>query len=162
MTPEEEVRQEQKAPRKEKDRWQEELSDQYQTLTIQPDADPDSEFDVDHELNQYYPHEEVPGTKSGHVDPFTLTISHSVSDGRLSRSERIVVGRSVLRQMKSSEVLIAERPAPLRPSYYRNLVPDMNVTMCDRCFRFFMEDFESCALMEGSCPFCRKMDQTTK
>lgn len=143
-----------------KERWQEELSDQYQTLKIGNDAEDD--FDVDQELGQYYSSDEYAGAgkKRSDGDPFTLTMGR-VGAERSVGAQRIIVGRSVLKQLKTSEVLIANHATPLKPSYYRNLVPDMNVTMCSGCHRFFMEDFEASALLEGCCPFCRRNDDIT-
>lgn len=140
-----------------RERWQEELSDQYQTLKIGNEAEDD--FDVDQELGQYYASDAERGNKSSTGDPFTLTMGRGAAE-RSGGVHRITVGRSVLKQLKASEVLVANHLPPLRPSYYRNLVPDMNVTMCSGCHRFFMEDFEASALLEGCCPFCRMADET--
>lgn len=142
-----------------KDKWQEEVSEDYQTLKMNSDPDLDNDFDVDQELGQYY----SPGGFAGHQqqgntsDPFTLNISRR-ADERESAS-RIIVGRSLMKQMKSSEIFVALHPPPLRPSYYRNLVPDMSVSMCSVCFRFFMEDFEISASLDACCPFCRRTQE---
>lgn len=146
-----------------KDKWQEELSDQYQTLKLdnEPEAD-EAHFDLDQELGHYYSATGgVDGQQGSTGDPFTLSTDRvrSTDSGPVGAgptgSQKILASRSVLKGLKRSEVLIAERPAPLGYSYYRNLVPDMNISMCSTCFRFFLEDYEIVALLEGSCPFCR-------
>lgn len=147
-----------------KDQWQEERFDQYQTLTLDNTQD-EEHFDVDRELGQYYSPEGYDGGQESAGDPFTLTLDRrkSVDTGVIgSSSHKIIASRSVLKQLKKSEVLIGERRPPLGYSYYRNLVPDMNVSMCSSCCRFFLDDMEVMVLLEGCCPFCRKESQDCK
>lgn len=74
---------------------------------------------------------------------------------------KVVADRNILLSLRKSDVFIADRHPPLRKAFYRNLVPDMNITMCPTCHRFFLEDLETYFSEEGACPFCRsKMTNT--
>lgn len=68
----------------------------------------------------------------------------------------IVVGRKTLLSLDSSTILICKWNTPLRYQYYRNLLPDLHITICESCFKcFHVDDFELQQLQNGHCPFCR-------
>lgn len=47
----------------------------------------------------------------------------------------------------------------LKTRFFKNLIPDMNIRLCEHCNHFFHEDdFELLYLEKGYCPFCRKKD----
>ena len=50
--------------------------------------------------------------------------------------------------------------------YFKNMVPDVAITMCENCSRFFIQDEYEFAYMEnGHCPFCKHVEKdkgTTK
>lgn len=57
----------------------------------------------------------------------------------------VVVNRAVLRSMAKREVLIKCWPPPLTYQYFKNLMPEVTVAMCDSCFQVGIaceEDFE--------------------
>lgn len=68
----------------------------------------------------------------------------------------LTLDRRALRAIDPGTVLIARWPAPLRPRYYRNLLPELQVTICPECMQaFHAEDYELQLLQHGQCPFCR-------
>lgn len=68
----------------------------------------------------------------------------------------MTLDRPALRALDPSTVLIARWPAPLRPRFYRNLLPELQISICPECWQaFHAEDFELQLLQRGQCPFCR-------
>jgi len=49
--------------------------------------------------------------------------------------EPVVASRDLLRRLSRDQVLIRRWPKPLRFQFYRNLVAEVAVAMCDSCFR---------------------------
>jgi hypothetical protein len=45
----------------------------------------------------------------------------------------VVVNQATLQAMDPSAVLICRWPRPLRCQFYRNLLPDLQVTLCNSC-----------------------------
>ncbi|KAJ8666894.1 hypothetical protein QAD02_008556 [Eretmocerus hayati] len=71
----------------------------------------------------------------------------------------VTVGRSVLKSMDPSSVLIVKWPKPFVTRYYRNLLPDLQVTCCKSCLKLFhTDDYELALLRSNHCPFCRTPD----
>lgn len=67
-----------------------------------------------------------------------------------------MVNRATLQSMDPSTVLICNWPPPLRYQYYRNLLPDLQISLCYSCFKtFHVDDYELQVLQKGHCPFCR-------
>jgi intraflagellar transport protein 122 len=63
---------------------------------------------------------------------------------------------AVLRQMKKHTVFV--RRWGDRYEYFKNVIGEMPVIMCEKCQHFFSEeDFESHALVHSNCPFCRAL-----
>ncbi|PSN54470.1 Intraflagellar transport protein 122 [Blattella germanica] len=88
------------------------------------------------------------------ADPFTARLMSFENSG--DEFEPVVVNHATLQAMEPSGVLICRWPKPLRYQYYRNLLPDLQITLCNSCFKFFhVEDFEMQVLQKGHCPFCR-------
>ncbi|CAH1993982.1 unnamed protein product [Acanthoscelides obtectus] len=81
-------------------------------------------------------------------DPFVIKVDRD--------HKPVIVGRKTLLSLDSSAVLITKWRPPLRYQYYRNLLPDVRITSCETCFRFFhVDDFELQVLQLGHCPLCR-------
>jgi intraflagellar transport protein 122 len=76
--------------------------------------------------------------------------------------------------MESTSVLICKWNPPLRYQFFKNLLPELQITMCYCCFKvlkfkknitrvrinisfqaFHVDDFELQLLQKGYCPFCR-------
>jgi len=62
----------------------------------------------------------------------------------------------MLLAMDRSDVFIIEWPhAALGREYYRNMLPDVPVVLCNSCNHFFHEeDWEFAVMQKGVCPFC--------
>ncbi|CAH1119744.1 unnamed protein product [Phaedon cochleariae] len=83
-------------------------------------------------------------------DPFATKIT---KDGRF---QPVVVDRETLLSLDSSSVVVCRWPMPLKRRFFRNLLPDLHVSMCEFCFKcFHVDDFELQTLQNGHCPFCR-------
>ena len=86
------------------------------------------------------------------VDPFVDTIIHE----EMSDTLPMTLDRDVLRAIDPTTVLIAHWPKPLKTKYYRNLLPELQISICPECLQVFhSEDFELQVLQKGHCPFCR-------
>ncbi|XP_046605986.1 intraflagellar transport protein 122 homolog isoform X1 [Neodiprion virginianus] len=106
-----------------------------------------------------------PLSDSSSISDNQLTIPTPVGDlftARLIRYEdktgesRITVGRGVLASIEPSSVLIAHWPKPFKTRYFRNLLPDLQITLCKSCLKLFhSDDYELAILRHGHCPFCR-------
>jgi intraflagellar transport protein 122 len=71
-----------------------------------------------------------------------------------SAYEPVRVDRETLKDMPSSEVFVQKWP--FGNKYYRNVMPDEYITMCECCNQFFhSDDFELQFLRTGGCPFCK-------
>ncbi|XP_049859178.1 intraflagellar transport protein 122 homolog [Schistocerca gregaria] len=72
----------------------------------------------------------------------------------------VLVSRAVLKTMDPGSVLICKRPKPLRFQFYRNLLPDLQITQCPSCSKVFhVDDYELQILLKGHCPFCRYQER---
>ena len=103
-------------------------------------------------------------------DMFVNLLRHF--DARQSNKAKyrpVVVDAKVLKSMERAEVFIVNpelahldqtgMDLELRTRFYKNLIPDMNIRLCQNCWHFFHEDdFELLYLEKGYCPFCRKKD----
>ena len=49
--------------------------------------------------------------------------------------EPMTVNRVTLQTMEPNAVLICRWPPPLRYQFYRNLMPDVQITLCNFCFK---------------------------
>ncbi|XP_053684288.1 intraflagellar transport protein 122 homolog [Sabethes cyaneus] len=66
------------------------------------------------------------------------------------------LNRDALRAIDPREVIIMKGPKPLPTKFYRNLLPELQITVCPECNNaFHSEDFELQYLQKGHCPFCR-------
>ncbi|KAG5888429.1 hypothetical protein JTB14_020204 [Gonioctena quinquepunctata] len=84
------------------------------------------------------------------IDPFSAKIMKS------GDFQPVVVDRKTLRSLDSYSISICKWSPPLKRQYFRNLLPDLHITMCESCFKFFhVDDFELQMLQHGHCPFCR-------
>lgn len=85
-------------------------------------------------------------------DPFVDTMIHE----EMGTVMPLTLDRDALRAIEPTMVLIARWPSPLTTKYYRNLLPDLQISICPEClYMFHSEDFELQVLQKGHCPFCR-------
>ncbi|XP_054168644.1 intraflagellar transport protein 122 homolog [Oppia nitens] len=73
----------------------------------------------------------------------------------------IRVKQSTVEKMKPTEIIVVKYRPPLTTKYYRNLMPDISITVCQFCFRFFHSD-EYEMQETGRCPFCRSSHQRSQ
>lgn len=94
-------------------------------------------------LVEFYPETDISGAEAErllmappkanelHSDPFTDTMVHEdVADAM-----PMTLDRDSLRAVDPNAVLIVKWPKPLRTKYYRNLLPDLQITVCPECFQ---------------------------
>lgn len=110
------------------DEWTENISENQQTL----------------QLDNYSEDEQ---------DPFAC----KVVKGENFNFQPVVLNRKHLLALDGACVLICKWNAPLKYQYFRNLLPDLHILMCEFCFKcYHVDDFELQLLQNGHCPFCRK------
>ncbi|CAG2107867.1 unnamed protein product [Medioppia subpectinata] len=128
--------------------WQEEKADNYQALKLGYDY-----MSTQYNNEEFNNNDMSPNDPTG--DPFTATLA-SYQESESYRPVR--VSRTTLQRMKPSEIIVVNFPPPLTIKYYRNLMPDIPITVCQSCFKFFHSDeFE---MQEtGRCPYCRSSHQ---
>jgi intraflagellar transport protein 122 len=65
--------------------------------------------------------------------------------------------------MRFEEVFIVDysKINPGMPKkYYKNMVPDVSITMCENCCHFFLQDeYEFSYIEKGHCPFCKHVEK---
>lgn len=89
---------------------------------------------------------------TANIDTMVHDADASITDLLLSQP----LDRSALRAIEPAAVLVARWPPPLRTRFYRNLLPELQITICPECWQaFHAEDFELQLLQRGRCPFCR-------
>ncbi|XP_057296410.1 intraflagellar transport protein 122 homolog [Hydractinia symbiolongicarpus] len=116
------------------DRWQDNTAQQGNSQSLRMDG-ADSGMDEDD-------------------DPFaTKLMSFEQGGGEYTP---LVIGRPTLRKIPRTSVFVKKWPSPLRYQFFRNILDDISITMCQSCFNLFhSEDFELLVLQQGYCPFCR-------
>jgi len=98
------------------------------------------------------------GGKGLEDDPFDAGLLTFDPNGDF---QPVVVTRNVLRSLSRNEVVVRRWPSPLRYQYFRNLVSEVVIAMCDSCYQMFhADDYELVVLQKQSCPFCRKKAET--
>lgn len=75
----------------------------------------------------------------------------------------VSVSEDVMRSMRFEEVFIQDMShhgTAMPKRYYKNMVPDVAINMCENCCRFFIQDEYEFAYMEhGHCPFCKHVEK---
>jgi intraflagellar transport protein 122 len=71
----------------------------------------------------------------------------------------ICVDSECVRAMPRPEVFVRKSMCPALPArYFRNVIPEVPISMCPSCCHFFPEeDFEFAVLQKKACPFCRSV-----
>lgn len=68
-----------------------------------------------------------------------------------------------MRSMRFEEIFVqdmAHFSKNLTKRYFKNMVPDVAITMCENCCRFFIQDEYEFTYMElGHCPFCKHVEK---
>lgn len=115
-------------------------------------------------LAQFYPESDIstdeaerllmtpPRPNDVSIDPFTETI---VQD-ELGDLLPLTLDREALRSIDPRNIVLKKWPSPIGTTFYRNLLPELQITICPECIQaFHSEDFEIQVLQKGFCPFCR-------
>mmetsp|Transcript_42469 Transcript_42469/g.56026 ORF Transcript_42469/g.56026 Transcript_42469/m.56026 type:complete len:85 (+) Transcript_42469:3463-3717(+) len=68
-----------------------------------------------------------------------------------------------MRSMRFEEVFIQDMShfnSTMPKRYFKNMVPDVAINMCENCCRFFIQDEYEFSYMElGHCPFCKHVEK---
>ena len=74
----------------------------------------------------------------------------------------VEVDERILKSMRYEEVFIIDYTylCPTQPrKYFKNMVPDVSITICDKCCKFFMQDeYEFAYIEKGCCSFCKNIE----
>ena len=75
----------------------------------------------------------------------------------------VEVDERVMQNMRYEEGFVVDY-SKLCPSkgrkYYKNMVPDVSITMCEQCCKFFLQDeYEFAYIEKGHCPFCKNVEK---
>lgn len=75
----------------------------------------------------------------------------------------VEVDERVMMNMRYEEIYIVDfsKFCPKIPRrYFKNMVPDVSITMCENCCNFFLQDeYEFAYIEKGHCPFCRNVEK---
>jgi len=110
--------------------WEEERSGNYQSLKLDYDY-----INIEHkdQNNDYENEIENDDSNDNTIDPFTANLMTYQEGNEGFRP--VVVRRATLHQIKQSDIIIVHYPHPLTKKYYRNLMPDIQITKCQSCFK---------------------------
>lgn len=89
---------------------------------------PDSDI-PDHEVERLLMAPPKPDSTT--IDPFVDTIVNEEASDILP----LCLDRNGLRAMEPTTVLIARWPPPLKTKYYRNLLPELQISICPECLQ---------------------------
>lgn len=75
----------------------------------------------------------------------------------------VEVDERVLQHMRYEEVFIVDYtkfcPTKAR-RFFKNMVPDVSITMCECCCKCFLQDeYEFAYIEKGHCPFCKNVEK---
>lgn len=96
-------------------------------------------------------------------DLFMLKLMESLDHQTTQGYEPVECEEAILQNMRFEEVYIVDyshlnSKTPKR--YFKNLVPDFAIHMCENCCKFFVLDEYEFAYMEhGYCPFCKHVEK---
>jgi intraflagellar transport protein 122 len=79
------------------------------------------------------------------------------------QTKPIQTNERVLQHMRFEEVFIVDyaKLNPIIPKrFFKNMVPDVSITCCERCCKFFLQDeYEFAYIEKGHCPFCKNVEK---
>lgn len=83
---------------------------------------------------------------------------HVTSDAR-----PVEIDEKTLQSMRYEEVFVVDYTSlcPKMPRrYFKNMVPDVSITKCECCCKFFLQDeYEFAYIEKGHCPFCKNVEK---
>lgn len=74
-----------------------------------------------------------PKPNMGESDPFADTMIHEDITDTLP----LTLDRDALRAVDPISVLIVKWPKPLKTKYYRNLLPELQISICSECLQVY-------------------------
>ena len=90
-------------------------------------------------------------------DPFSQCINVALENQQNKSYSAVMADAATLLSMKRSEVYVCRPDSKdKRATFYRNMLPEINIAISQPCTRFFhLEDFEFAYLSTQSCPYSR-------
>uniref|UniRef100_A0A1B6CIH7 IFT122 zinc ribbon domain-containing protein n=2 Tax=Clastoptera arizonana TaxID=38151 RepID=A0A1B6CIH7_9HEMI len=136
ITDEEALRLLESCSQEQTDAWSQNLEDNFQTLKLDE-------------------------TTNNIPDNFMAKLVNFESDG--DQFEPLTINRSTLQSMDPTTVVICRYPKPLQYRYFKNILSELQVTVCNTCNKIFhIDDFEMKILQNGFCPFCKTVPEIYK
>jgi len=75
----------------------------------------------------------------------------------------VEVDERVLINMRYEEVFVIDYTPfckTMGKRYFKNMVPDVSITLCNNCCKFFLQDeYEFAYIEKGCCPFCKNVEK---
>ena len=75
----------------------------------------------------------------------------------------VEVDERILKSLRYEEIFIVDysQYCPAFPrKYFKNMVPDVAITLCEKCCKFFLQDeYEFAYIEKGCCPFCKNQEK---
>ncbi|KAH8859092.1 Intraflagellar transport protein 122 like [Schistosoma japonicum] len=66
---------------------------------------------------------------------------------------------ATLKAISFNEVIIINN-SPLKPRFYKSILPDVSITQCSVCHKlFYSDDYEMVTLQQGRCPYCHAVKE---
>ena len=97
------------------------------------------------------------------TDAFSLKLLELLDHQTSKEYRPIEVDEYMLKSLRFEEVYIQDYSHfnPNYPKrYFKNIVPDVAINMCENCCKFFAQDEYEFAYMEmGHCPFCKHVEK---
>jgi len=96
-------------------------------------------------------------------DAFTMKLLELLDTQTAKDYKPIEVDEYLLKSLRYEEVYVldyAHFNTNMPKRYFKNIVPDVAINMCDNCCKFFIQDEYEFAYMElGHCPFCKNVEK---
>jgi len=95
-------------------------------------------------------------------DLFSRWLMNAATDATKYRP--VTVDRKCLSSLRSSEVFIVRwKGKGLRNQYYKNMIPEISIALCENCNHFFHQEEYEISLLKGEgCPYCRHDPRKSK
>ena len=94
---------------------------------------------------------------------FTIKLLEKLDTLTGKEYKPIEVDEKVLKSMRFEEVYILDYShfnSQYPKRYFKNIVADVAINMCENCCKFFIQDEYDFAYMElGHCPFCKHTEK---
>ena len=119
--------------------WIQTEGESYQMLHFEENSstvDPFTAKLVNFDVNFFLGGDFISKGGSGGVERITIRILLQIEKDGFTP---VTVNRSTLKSLDPNEVLISQRPKPLRYRYYRNIIPDLPIVICHSCHKVMIK-----------------------